>query len=56
MRIDTLMLVLAAVLFSGAGQLLLKTGTRQLAGQGQVGFLFAAFRNPHVVSGLVAWS
>ena len=55
-RLDTLMLILSAVVFSAAGQLLLKAGTRQVAGEGQVGFLLAAFGNRDVVSGLLAWA
>lgn len=50
------MLVLAAVLFSVAGQLLLKSGAQHLAGLDRVRFLLTAFRDVHVLSGLAAWT
>lgn len=56
MQAKTLALVLAAVVFSVAGQLLLKAGAGHLAGLGRFGFLLAAFRNAHVLSGLLAWT
>jgi multidrug transporter EmrE-like cation transporter len=56
MQTKTLFLVLGAVLFSVAGQLFLKSGAQHLAGHGRLGFLLAAFRNVHVISGLVAWA
>jgi multidrug transporter EmrE-like cation transporter len=56
MQAKTLALVLAAVLFSVVGQLFLKSGAGHLAGLGRLGFLLAAFRNVHVLSGLVAWA
>ena len=56
MQAKTLVLVLGAVLFSVAGQLFLKSGAEHLAGHGRFGFLLAAFRNVHVLSGLVAWA
>jgi multidrug transporter EmrE-like cation transporter len=49
-------LILGAVLFSVAGQLLLKSGAQQLAGLGRLEFLPAAFRNLQVLSGLTAWA
>lgn len=52
----TLGLILAAVLFSVAGQLLLKSGAQHLAGLSRVGFFLAALRNVHVLSGLAAWT
>ena len=51
----TLALVLAAVLFSVAGQLLLKSGAGHLAGHDRTSFLLAAFRDVHIVAGLLAW-
>jgi len=48
-------LILGAVAFSVAGQLLLKTGAQHLAGLGRLEFLGAAARDAHVVSGLVAF-
>jgi undecaprenyl phosphate-alpha-L-ara4N flippase subunit ArnF len=51
----TLMLVLCSVLFSVAGQLLLKSGTQRVTSATQSGFLIAAFRDMHVVLGLTAW-
>jgi multidrug transporter EmrE-like cation transporter len=56
MQTKTLMLVLAAVVFSVVGQLLLKAGAVHLAGHGRLGFLLAAFRNAHILSGLAAWT
>jgi multidrug transporter EmrE-like cation transporter len=56
MPTKTLMLVLAAVVFSVVGQLLLKAGAVHLAGLGRLGFLLAAFRNVHILSGLAAWT
>lgn len=56
MHPNTLVLILGAVLFSVAGQLLLKSGAQQLAGLGRLDFLLAALRNAHVLSGLVAWA
>ena len=55
MDAKTLVLILGAVVFSAAGQLLLKAGARQLAGLGGVEFLLAAARDAHVLSGLAAW-
>ena len=56
MQAKTLALVLAAVLFSVVGQLFLKSGAGHLAGHGRGAFLLAAFRDVHVLSGLVAWA
>ena len=55
MQAKTLMLVLASVGFSAAGQLLLKAGAQRIAGVGGIDFLVAAARDVRVVSGLVAW-
>jgi multidrug transporter EmrE-like cation transporter len=52
----TMVLVLGAVAFSVAGQLFLKSGALHLAGHGRLGFLLAAFRDIHVLSGIVAWT
>jgi multidrug transporter EmrE-like cation transporter len=51
----TLALILGAVVFSVVGQLFLKSGAQHLSGLGRLGFMLAAFRNMHVLSGLVAW-
>ena len=51
----TLLLVLCAVGFSAAGQLLLKMGAVRSAGLGRAEFLLAAARDPYVLSGLAAW-
>ena len=56
MAARTLVLILAAVLSSVAGQLLLKSGAGQLASLGRLDFLLAALRNAHVLAGLVAWT
>ncbi len=56
MQAHTLSLVLGTVLFSVAGQLLLKAGTQQLAGHDRVGFLLGAFRDPQILAGLLAWA
>ena len=53
MQAQTLLLLLASIIFSVVGQLLLKSGTARLADGS--GFLVAAFRDSHVLSGLVAW-
>ena len=50
-----MLLVLGAVALSAAGQLFLKSGAHRLAGLGPLGFLLAAFRDVHVLSGLAAW-
>lgn len=56
MQARTLTLVLAAVVFSVLGQLLLKAGAGHLAGFVRFGYLLAAFRNAHVLAGLAAWT
>ena len=56
MQGKTLALVLGSVAFSVVGQLLLKSGAQHLAGLGRLGFLQAAFRDLHVLSGLAAWA
>ena len=55
MQGKTIGLILGAVAFSVVGQLFLKSGAQHLAGFGRMGFLLAAFRDTHVLSGLVAW-
>ncbi len=50
-----MVLVLCAVAFSAAGQLLLKSGAQHLAGFGRFDFLLAAARDVRVLSGLAAW-
>ena len=52
----TVVLILGAVAFSVVGQLLLKSGAQHAAGLGRLGFLLAAFRDMHVLSGLAAWT
>lgn len=52
----TVGLILGAVAFSVVGQLFLKSGAQHLAGLGRREFLFAAARDMHVASGLVAWT
>jgi multidrug transporter EmrE-like cation transporter len=54
MRGTTMVLILGAVAFSVAGQLLLKSGTGHLAALGRLDFLLAAARDAHLLSGLVA--
>ena len=56
MQGKTIALILGAVVFSVVGQLLLKSGAQRLAGHGRLGFLLAAFRDAHVLSGLAAWA
>ncbi len=56
MQPKTMALVLAAIVFSVAGQLLLKSGAQHLSGHGRLGFLLAAFRDAQVLSGLAAWT
>ena len=56
MQVRTMVLILGAVAFSAAGQLLLKSGTQHLAGLGRLAFLLAAFRDAHVLGGLAAWA
>jgi multidrug transporter EmrE-like cation transporter len=51
----TMVLILGAVAFSGAGQLFLKSGAQHLAGLGRLEFLLAAARDMHVMTGLAAW-
>jgi multidrug transporter EmrE-like cation transporter len=55
MQVGTKILILAAVALSAAGQLLLKSGARHLTGLGRTDFMFAAARDPHVVSAIGAW-
>ena len=56
MQGKTMVLILVAVALSAVGQLFLKSGAQHLAGLGRLGFLLAAFRDLHVLSGLVAWT
>ena len=51
-----MILVLGAVAFSAAGQLLLKSGAQHLAGLGRFEFLLAGARDVRVLSGLAAWT
>ena len=51
----TLALILGAVAFSVLGQLLLKSGARQLAEAVGVEFLIRAARDTRVLTGLLAW-
>ena len=51
----TIVLILAAIAFSAAGQLLLKSGAQRLAGLDRLEFLLAAARDIRVLSGLAAW-
>jgi len=52
----TIVLILCAVAFSVVGQLLLKSGARQLAGLGRLEFFLAAARNMYVLAGLASWT
>ena len=52
----TLVLILGAVAFSAAGQLLLKAGAQRLAGLDRLEFLLAAARDVRVLAGLAAWA
>jgi multidrug transporter EmrE-like cation transporter len=56
MQGKTLVLILATVVLSVLGQLFLKTGAQQLTALGRGGFLLAAFRNLHILTGLAAWA
>ncbi len=56
MQGKTMVLILGAVAFSAAGQLLLKAGAQHVAGLDRLEFLLAAARDMHVLSGLVAWT
>jgi drug/metabolite transporter (DMT)-like permease len=56
MPVTTMALILGAVVCSAAGQLLLKSGARHLAGEAGGGFLLAALQDPRVLAGLVAWT
>ena len=49
-------LILTAVAFSAAGQLLLKSGAQRLAALAPLEFLRAAVRDAHVLGGLAAWA
>ena len=51
-----MVLILIAVVLSAIGQLFLKSGAQHLAGLGRPGFVLTAFRDWHVLSGLVAWT
>lgn len=56
MHARTLLLILAAIVCSAAGQLLLKAGALRLAGHDRLGFLLAAVRDPYVAGGVTAWT
>ena len=49
-------LVLSALAFSLAGQLLWKSAAHDLAALGRVDFLLAAVRDARIVSGCAAWA
>ena len=51
----TLMTLLGSVLFSVAGQLMLKTGADRIAETTGMQFLHAASRDTRVLAGLAAW-
>lgn len=51
----TMVLILGAVAFSVAGQLLLKSGAQRLASLDRLEFLLAAARDIRILSGLAAW-
>lgn len=51
----TATLILGAIVFSTAGQILLKSGAQHLSGLGRFEFLLAAVRDIRVLSGLAAW-
>jgi multidrug transporter EmrE-like cation transporter len=55
MSVSTGVLLLSALVFSVAGQLLLRSAAHDLAALDGVDFLFAAVRDVRVVSGLTAW-
>jgi drug/metabolite transporter (DMT)-like permease len=54
-RGNTLALILCAVSFSAAGQLLLKSGAQRQSGLSRLEFLLAAASDRHVLAGIVAW-
>ncbi len=51
----TIVLILAAVVFSAAGQLFLKSGAEHLAALSGHQFLFGAARDVRVIAGIFAW-
>src|SRR5687768_1406686 len=51
----TLLLILASVIFSALGQLLLMSGAQRLVGLGRVDYLLAAATDLRVIAGLAAW-
>jgi multidrug transporter EmrE-like cation transporter len=55
MSVRTLLLILAVILFSATGQILLKSGVQHHAGLGRFEFLLAAARDIRVLSGLACW-
>jgi multidrug transporter EmrE-like cation transporter len=56
MQTKTLALILSAVVFSVVGQLFLKAGAQHLAERGGLAFMRSAFRDIHILSGIVAWA
>ena len=50
-----IVLVLGAEALSVLGQLLLKSGAKQLTGLGDMAYLLSSARNVRVLSGLLAW-
>lgn len=55
MSLQTLLLVLGSVVFSVAGQLLLKSGTQHVVARDHVYFVVAALQNGRILAGLAAW-
>ena len=55
MSAKTVALILGAVALSATGQVLLKSGARELAGLSRLQFLLAAATDIRVLSGMVAW-
>ena len=55
LQATTLGLIVGAVAFSAAGQVLLKLGARHLAGLGRLEFLLAAAGDVRIAAGIAAW-
>jgi drug/metabolite transporter (DMT)-like permease len=51
----TLVLILASVAFSAAGQLLLMAGSQRLSGLGSAAYLMAAATDLRILAGLASW-
>jgi uncharacterized membrane protein len=56
MQTGTMLLIVAAVACSAAGQLFLKSGAQHLSALGGHQFLLAAARDWRVLSGIAAWA